>query len=83
MRQGCSRIGANPRRHAEPIEMDQIVILNGVCDVKNPEKDLWPLVRSGILRCAQNDRIVVTRLCSVLPIKPFRALPMLNGARLK
>jgi hypothetical protein len=36
-----------------------LVILNGVCEVKNPENILGAM--RGILRCAQNDRMGVVR----------------------
>jgi hypothetical protein len=35
----------------------QVVILNGVCEVKNPKKRIIKTEDGGILRCAQNDKM--------------------------
>jgi hypothetical protein len=44
----------------------QVVILNGVCGVKNPEKRMIKTEDGGILRCVQNDKMnLVQRFTSV------------------
>jgi hypothetical protein len=42
----------------------QFVILNGVCEVKNPERWIMKTKDGGILRYAQNDKIACATAAS-------------------